>query len=62
VSEPTEKKTHQGESSELLTIVIPDYEFDDGKESDVIFISKSAYLKSKEKRKRISRLNCEQSD
>jgi hypothetical protein len=34
-------------SEESLTILIPDYEFDDGKETDVIFISKSAYLKNK---------------
>ena len=36
-------------SVESLIIPIPDYEFDDGKETDVIFISKSAYLKDKDK-------------
>jgi hypothetical protein len=30
-------------------ILIPDYEFDGGEETDVIFISKSAYLKDKKK-------------
>lgn len=34
------------ESCELLAAIIPDYELGDVKESDVIFISKSAYLKN----------------
>jgi len=43
------QEEYLSESGKSLNILIPDYEFDGGEETDVIFISKSAYLKDKKK-------------